>query len=125
MMPPVLKPSDFIISNKISPSLSSPTTPISNGNAPSDFILFATFPAPPSFESSPSTSITGTGASGEILFTAPQIYLSSITSPTTAIFLFSKFLNSCKSLSSVNLIIDTGTFLFLNFFRYASFSMIK
>ena len=44
---------------------------------------------------------TGTGASGEILLTSPQMYSSSMTSPTTRIFFAGKLLKSCRLVCSV------------------------
>ena len=49
-------------------------------------IVFATLAAPPGLSIEESTSIIGTGASGEIRLTDPIQYLSSIMSPITSIF---------------------------------------
>ena len=46
----------------------------------------ATFPAPPNLSSKSLTCIIGIGASGEILLTEPNQYLSKIRSPITNIF---------------------------------------
>jgi hypothetical protein len=67
------------------PEVSEPTIPQSKGLIPNALRFPATFAAPPKCNDSCSKSITGTGASGEILVTLPQKYLSNMMSPTTAI----------------------------------------
>ena len=52
---------------------------------PRELIFAATFAAPPGFIMSFSIFKTGTGASGDIRFVDPKIYLSSIASPITKI----------------------------------------
>src|SRR2546425_11059492 len=58
-------------------------TPSKSAEAFSAVKLRATFAAPPGMKLSRSKSTTGTGASGEIRDTQPQMNWSSITSPTT------------------------------------------
>src|SRR5450631_124379 len=65
------------------PSASPPTAPTKATVAPSARRLFATLPAPPSVNEWLFTLTTGTGASGEIRLTRPQIHSSIITSPMT------------------------------------------
>src|SRR5204862_4757299 len=57
----------------------------------------ATFPAPPRRYVSSSTSTTGTGASGEIRRTFPQMNSSSMTSPTVRITLPEKPFRICST----------------------------
>ena len=64
-------------------SLSSPVKPIIETSEFSPAIFTATFPAPPGLLLCFFTFMTGTGASGLILFTSPRMYLSTIISPTT------------------------------------------
>ena len=93
--PSGLIPASRVKSINSLPELSFPTNPQRITSAPSDLILFATFAAPPKWKVSSSISTTGTGASGDTLETVPQKYLSSITSPITAIFLlFADSINS-------------------------------
>src|SRR5579872_5884952 len=81
--PPASTPSASNISLARVPSASSPTTPTNVTSAPSARKLFATFPAPPSVNVWRPTLTTGTGASGEMRETSPQIHSSIIRSPTT------------------------------------------
>jgi len=53
------------------PVSSSPTTPTSTQRAPSETMLRATLPAPPTMVSCRCTAITGVGASGEMRVTLP------------------------------------------------------
>src|SRR6266568_7876100 len=59
-------------------------TPSKSAEAFSAVKLRATFAAPPGMKLSRSKSTTGTGASGEMRDTQPQMNWSSITSPTTS-----------------------------------------
>ena len=63
-------------------------TPIKSTFAPNDLILFATFAAPPGIKVTFSIFATGTGASGEILYTLHHKCSSNIISPITNTFNF-------------------------------------
>jgi len=63
---------------------SRPTTPNSSVRAPRAERLRATLAAPPGMKLSRSKSTTGTGASGEMRATRPQMNWSSMTSPITS-----------------------------------------
>src|SRR5713226_8745706 len=80
-------PSSLKASRNRSAPASAPRTPMGVGVAPSVTRFDTTLPAPPSASVCLSTSTTGTGASGEILRTRPQINSSSITSPSTTMCL--------------------------------------
>ena len=56
-----------------SPAPSFPAVPTTVQVAPSAATLAATFPAPPTAEDSSSTWTTGTGASGEMRSTRPEM----------------------------------------------------
>jgi hypothetical protein len=60
-------------------------------------MLFSTFAAPPSRRFSCVTLTTGTGASGEILETVPQMKWSMIMSPITRILAFAKALTARRT----------------------------
>src|SRR5881394_1105312 len=66
------------------PASSRPMTPSKSAEAFSAVKLRATFAAPPGMKLSCSKSTTGTGASGEMRETQPQMNWSSITSPITS-----------------------------------------
>src|SRR5881394_3963972 len=66
------------------PASSRPMTPSKSAEAFSAVKLRATFAAPPGMKLSRSKSTTGTGASGEIRDTQPQMNWWSITSPITS-----------------------------------------
>src|SRR5439155_8043547 len=66
------------------PASSRPMTPSKSAEAFSAVKLRATFAAPPGMKLSRSKSTTGTGASGEMRETQPQMNWSSMTSPTTS-----------------------------------------
>ncbi len=65
------------------PVSSEPTTPAKYARPPAEQMLFRTFAHPPSMKLSFFTSTTGTGASGEIRETRPQMKWSAMISPTT------------------------------------------
>src|SRR2546427_6514998 len=91
--------SDCCIKVRIrSPAKSRPITPIETGVPSSAFILAATLPDPPRRYVSFVTSTTGTGASGEIRRTFPQMNSSSMTSPRMRMVLPEKRCRICSTL---------------------------
>src|SRR5215475_34911 len=106
-------------------SASSPTTPIGVAVAPSATKFDTTLPAPPSASVCRSTSTTGTGASGEIRRTLPQMNSSSITSPKTTMRLpaNASVIDLARSLVSV-LVIEPKCYLFTSRCRSAKSAVI-
>ena len=77
-------PSARSASRTRSPAASWPITPTSTASPPRARRLAATLPAPPRWKLWPVTSTTGTGASGEMRATLPQMNSSSMRSPRTS-----------------------------------------
>ena len=76
---------------------SSPTRPAMWHVAPRVAMFIAVFAAPPGAQVSFLTCTTGTGASGLMRVTSPQMNLSSMTSPITRILAFGKSSKSWMS----------------------------
>src|SRR6185436_16776199 len=104
------KPSQptFCVSNrrfKLAPASSLPIAPSNSVAALRAVRLRATLAAPPGIEFSRSNSTTGTGASGEIRATRPQMNWSSMTSPTTSTRVWlapaNNFLTRCNDRDSI------------------------
>ncbi len=76
-------PASANMDSSLSCSSSPPPIPVTVTHAPSPARFMATLAAPPGRSFCQVARTTGTGASGEMRSTSPQMYLSSITSPTT------------------------------------------
>src|SRR6185295_4283368 len=103
--PSIPTPNSSNAARKRSAPMSSPITAIGTGAAPSETRFETTLPAPPSAIDWRSTSTTGTGASGEMRRTRPQMNSSSIKSPRTTIRLPEKAPASVVARSRVSLFI--------------------
>ena len=79
-----------------------PIAPKSSAGTSSAVRLRATFAAPPGIKLSRSKSTTGTGASGEMRDTPPQMNWSSITSPTTSTRVFVAADKICRTRDADN-----------------------
>ena len=77
-------PASASMDSNLSCSSSPPPNPATVTHAPSPARFMATLAAPPGRSFCQVARTTGTGASGEMRSTSPQMYLSSITSPTTS-----------------------------------------
>ena len=83
IIPDVSTPLFCSSEESVDPALSSPAIPQISAPPPKEATLLATLVAPPGIKLSELTRTTGTGASGEILSTLPQINSSKIKSPST------------------------------------------